>query len=102
MKRHFLDEHKVVTVPEVGWAGKKNGELLGLAQDNFYAFVTTDKGIPYQQNIVRVRLAVILLRAKSNDYADLALLIDEAMTALSSASAGTVVRVPFEEASSDR
>ncbi len=90
-----------MTVPEAGWAGKKDGELLGLAQDSFDAFVTTDKGIPHQRNIVKVRLAVVLLRAKSNDYADLALLMDEAIAALSSAVAGTVVRVPFEEASSD-
>lgn len=91
-----------MTVPEAGWAGKKNGELLGLAQDNFDIFMTTDKGIPHQQNIVKVRMAVILLRAKSNDYADLALLMDDAIAALSSAVAGTVVRVPFEEASSER
>ncbi len=97
-----MEEHEVVTVPEAGWAGKKNGELLGLAQDNFDIFMTTDKGIPHQQNIVKVRMAVILLRAKSNDYADLALLMDDAIAALSSAVAGTVVRVPFEEASSER
>jgi predicted nuclease of predicted toxin-antitoxin system len=39
LKRH-LPGHEVRTVPEVGWAGKKNGELLRLAAREFDAFVT--------------------------------------------------------------
>jgi hypothetical protein len=30
--------------------------------------VTTDKGIPYEQNLSRFDLAVVVLEAKSNSY----------------------------------
>ena len=42
--------HEVSTVPEVGWAGKENGELLQLAAKDFDVFVTIDANIPAQQN----------------------------------------------------
>ncbi len=41
--------HDVTTVPEMGWAGKKNGDLLRLAAPHFEAFVTMDQGIRFQQ-----------------------------------------------------
>ncbi len=96
LKAHFAEEHEVLTVAEAGWAGKKNGELLKLAEKEFEVFVTTDKGIPHQQNISKLDLAVILLRAKSNAYEDLAPLMDEANTALGTTDPGTVVRLPSE------
>jgi len=35
---------------ELGWAGKKNGELIRLAHEaGFQVFVTVDLGIEYQQ-----------------------------------------------------
>ena len=55
---HFSQQHEVLTVAEAGWAGKKNGELLGLAEKDFEVFVTTDKGIPHQQNISILDLPV--------------------------------------------
>ena len=90
LKIHFPDEHEVVTVAEAGWAGKKNGELLGLAEKEFEVFVTTDKGIPHQQNISRLDLAVMLLRTKSNAYEDLAPLMDKVNAALATVEPGTV------------
>jgi hypothetical protein len=80
-------------VAEVGWAGKRNGELLRLAEKRFDFFVTTDKGIPHQQNLSRFDLAVVLLRAKSNAYEDLAPLMDEVEAKLESIQPGTLVRV---------
>ena len=97
LKVHFAEEHEVITVAEAGWAGKENGELLRLAENEFKVFVTTDKGIPHQQNVSRLELAVVLLRAKSNAYEDLAPLMDEANAALESAEPGTILRVPYEE-----
>jgi hypothetical protein len=35
-----LAGHEVKTVPQMGWAGIKNGELLTLAEKEFEAFVT--------------------------------------------------------------
>lgn len=90
LKIHFPQEHEVVTVAEAGWAGKQNGELLGLAEKEFDVFITTDKGIPYQQNVSRIDLAIVLLRAKSNAYEDLAPLMDEANATLKTIGPGTV------------
>lgn len=90
LKVRFPEEHEILTVAEAGWAGKKNGELLRLAEKEFEIFVTTDKGIPHQQNVSKLDLAVVLLRAKSNAYEDLAPLMDEANAALETAEPGTI------------
>ena len=65
LKGDFAEGHEVVTVAEAGWAGKSNDELLGLAEQKFDVLVSTDKGIPHQQNLSRFDLAVVLLRAKA-------------------------------------
>ena len=90
LKVHFPEEHEVLTVAEAGWAGKKNGELLRLAEKEFEVFVTTARGIPHQQNVSRLNLAIVLLRAKSNAYGDLASLMDEANAAPETAEPGTI------------
>ncbi len=49
-----LTGHAVQTVPQQGWSGKKNGELLGLmAAAGFEVLLTVDQGIPHQQNLPR-------------------------------------------------
>lgn len=63
---NHLTDHDVRTVPEMGWAGIHNGELLGLAQSVFDVFVTVDKNLSAQQNLATFDLAVIILRARSN------------------------------------
>ncbi len=40
--RGELQGHDVTSVPEVGWSGKSNGELLQLAAGPFDVFVTID------------------------------------------------------------
>ena len=41
--------HDVKTVPEAGWAGKKNGELLALLEGKCDFFVTVDANLLHQQ-----------------------------------------------------
>ena len=50
LKREFVG-HDVKTAPEMGWASKKNGELLALAAVDFDVFLTTDRNLSYQQNL---------------------------------------------------
>ncbi len=38
--KHELPEHYVKTVPEVGWAGKQNGDLLRAAEADFDVLLT--------------------------------------------------------------
>jgi predicted nuclease of predicted toxin-antitoxin system len=97
LKRSFAGKHDIVTVAEAGWAGKKNGELLRLAEREFDTFVTTDKGIPHQQNLSGLGLAIVLLRARSNAREDLEPLMDQVNVALDSARPGSVVRIPPAE-----
>ena len=50
LKRDLADHgHECVTVQQAGWAGKKNGELLELAEPLFDVFVTLDTNMRYQQ-----------------------------------------------------
>jgi predicted nuclease of predicted toxin-antitoxin system len=55
LKKH-LREHEVKTVPEAGWAGKKNGELLRLARGSVDVFVTIDSNLSINRRLVRFRL----------------------------------------------
>ncbi len=66
LKRSFDSEHEVATVREHGWSGKKNGELLRLAEAAFDVLVTLDKNMRHQQDLPRYDLAVILITARSN------------------------------------
>lgn len=60
--RRFLKDHIVRTAAEEGWERLQNGELLNAAESaGFEVFVTTDQNIPYQQNLVGRRIAIIVL-----------------------------------------
>ncbi len=60
--RKHLGAHDVFTVDYMGWAGLKNGELLGVAEaDGFEVFLTGDKNLSYQQNLAGRRMAIITL-----------------------------------------
>ena len=76
--RSLFTEHNVQTVPEQGWSGKTNGELLDLAEADFDVFVTADQNLQYQQNLQGRALPIIVLAAHTNRYEDLAPLIPRA------------------------
>ena len=86
--KEFLPE-ETMSVRERGWGSKKNGDLLQLAEKEFDILLTSDKGIPHQQNLSRFDLAIVILRAKSNSYEDLVKLMDRANEAFESARSGT-------------
>ena len=85
--------HDVKTVPEMGFAALKNGELLARAQDEFDAFITVDRNLPFQQDVSRFSFAVIVLRAPSNRLTDLRRLVPQLLTALPAAKRGEVTWV---------
>ncbi len=92
-----ISGHDVKTVPEVGWAGIKNGELLSRAQQAFDARVTVDRNLPFQQDLSRLSLAVVVLRARSNRLTDLQALIPQLLMALPNAKRGEVTWVERAE-----
>jgi hypothetical protein len=58
-----LTGHDAKTVPETGWAGLKNGELLRAAAGQFDAFITVDRNLPAQRPLMaRVRAALEQIR----------------------------------------
>ncbi len=63
--------HEVRTVPQMGWAGTLDGDLLPLVAAEFDVFITVDRNLPYQQNLTVLDLAVLVLVARSNRLADL-------------------------------
>jgi hypothetical protein len=91
--RRDLPGHDTRTVAEMGWSGTKNGLLLRRAAQEFDAFVTVDQGIAYQQNLVSVDLAVVVIAAPSNDIDDLRPLMSRVRAAVEQATPGQVVSV---------
>jgi hypothetical protein len=60
--RAYLEEHDVRTAAQQGWDTLKNGELLAAAEaDGFDVLLTTDKNMPYQQNLAGRKIAVVVL-----------------------------------------
>jgi hypothetical protein len=88
-----LSPHEVTTVPERGWAGKKNGELITLASGLFDVFIIVDQGLEYQQNLSNVEIAVVVLRARTNRFSDLKPLVPKILEALKDAEPGQVIHV---------
>ena len=89
-----LQSYQCETVPEAGFAGKKNGELLLLAaQAGFDAFLTMDRGIEYEQNLASSKLGIILLRARSNRLVDLLPHVAKIIRLLPELKPGELVRV---------
>jgi predicted nuclease of predicted toxin-antitoxin system len=80
--------HDVKTARQMGWSTIKNGELLALAAKQFDVFVTVDRNLSFQQNLVAFPIAVIVLRARTNRLSDLRPLIPALLAALSSPTPG--------------
>ena len=90
LSKHFA-HHQVTSVPRMGWSGLKNGRLLREAQSLFDVLVTVDSNLSFQQHIVRFKIAVIVLRARSNRLQDLEPLVPKLLQTLESAQSGKVV-----------
>ena len=76
LAKYFPEAIQVATARQMGWNGKRNGELLRLAaQASFDAIVTLDRRMEHQQNPKTLPLAVIVLRAHPQREAAYASLI---------------------------
>jgi hypothetical protein len=80
----------VKTVPEMGWAGTKNGSLLRLVEQEFDIFLTNDQNLEHQQNLQRFDLAIVVLVAFTNDIEDLRPLMPAANEAMRNIGSGEV------------
>lgn len=93
LKRELAD-YEIRTVVEMGWSGKKNGELLQLMnQESFTILLTTDQNLRYQQNLQQAGVAVVVLVARSNRLPDLVPLIPDVRKVLNTIAPGEVIEV---------
>ena len=94
LRNDFPVGHEVWTVRDMGWLGKKNGELLKLMIDNsFEVFVTVDRNLPHQQNLQRLLLTTFVLCAKDNTRETLRLLIPKIFDRLALGKLQNVIEV---------
>ena len=95
--RKFKDAlagHEVSTAREMGWSGKRNGELLTLMRDGrFEAFITVDQNVEFQQNVRDSGIAVIVLVARTNRLKELLPLARTVLEKLSTIRPGELERV---------
>ena len=88
-----LSGHVVSTVPQAGWAGVRNGELLTLAAQQFDLFLTVDRNLSFQQHLPRYEIAVIVVHASTNRLRDLLPLVPRILAALPTAKRGEVTLI---------
>ncbi len=93
LAREFVG-YTVKTVPQMGWAGIPDGQLLALTASGFDVFITVGRHLPMQQNLSQFDVAVVVLQAQSNRLADLKALVPQVFAALDRVVKGqaTVIR----------
>lgn len=89
----LLQELDITTVPERGWRGLKNGDLLAQATQEFDVFLTADQNLEYRQNLAALSMAVVVLVAPSNRLEAYKPIADRITQALQTARAGVVTKV---------
>ena len=76
------------------WKGVQNGELLALAAaKGFYAVITKDTGMPYEQNSESLPCSIVVLEAPTNELEDIRPLVPRLMKLLETLPARTFARV---------
>ncbi|HYT50422.1 MAG TPA: DUF5615 family PIN-like protein [Pyrinomonadaceae bacterium] len=91
--RRELQGHEVESVPLIGWAGLKNGELLARAELRFDVFITMDSNLAYQRNIAGYKIAVVVLEANSNRLADTRPLMTKVLSSLENTGPGSLITI---------
>ena len=92
--RHEIPGHNCFTVSYLGWSAVENGELLRrAAAQGFDAVLTKDANVEYEQNLINLPIAVIVLHAPSNDIDDIRPLISTLLNALTNLPTLQVTRV---------
>lgn len=92
LKRELVG-HDARTVPEMGWASKRNGELVALATDKFDIFLTVDRNLSYQQDVSDFDIAVVVWVARSNTIDELRPLVPQVLESFATAKRRAVTMV---------
>lgn len=93
LRTHF-PAHDVWTIRDMGWAGKKNGELLALmAANGFEVLLTVDRNLRFQQNLTAAGVAIVIMVAASNRLPDLLPVVPAVEAAFATVQPGDAVEV---------
>lgn len=85
--------HQVDSAVSLGWGALDDGPLLDAMEDRFDVFVTADRQLPVQQRISGRSFAVIVLRARTNRFADLQPLVSSMIQVLPRLRPGEFIEV---------
>lgn len=91
--RHALVGHDVESATFAGLEGCSDRELLDSIEGRFDVLVTCDQGIPWQQDLRGRRIAIVVLAASTNRFADLLPLVPAALLALAAIAPGEVCEI---------
>lgn len=91
-----LPGHDTRTAPEMGWASKRNGDLLRVAEHEFDVFLTVDQKLQDQQNLSTFNIAVIVLVAPNNSLAALRPLMPKVLESLPTAKPGQALVIRLD------
>ena len=83
----------MTTVQEMGWAGRKNGDLLKAAAQHFTIFITADQQLRYQQNLTGNPLGIIVL--PTNQVPVVLTLLPRIRDAIADIQPATIIEVPL-------
>ncbi len=89
----LLAGHEVRTVTQMGWTSFNNGVLLHEASKSFDVLLTADQGIEFQQNLIKLPIAVVVLAAPTNRIESLEPLLPELTAVLETLRPQQFVRV---------
>jgi len=78
----------------MGWSGKKNGILAGMAEGHFDVLLTVDQRFSYQMK-PESKLAILIVSARTNKIEDLEPFVPAVQEALTSLKPGSgLIRIP--------
>ena len=86
--------HQITTVPETGWSGIKNGQLLALIAGNFDVFITIDQNIRFQQNLTGLSFAILFVSVPNNMIHSFRPLFPVLLETVENLRPGEIKRVP--------
>jgi hypothetical protein len=89
-----LPGHHVTTVPQEGWTGILNGELLRRIESaGIEVFLTADRKMEYQQRLVGRSFGVVVLAAGGTKLEDLRPMADSIRDVVGHVAPGEVLHV---------
>lgn len=89
-----LEGHDVSTVRDRRWLGLRNGVLLRSGADaGFEVLITGDRSMPYQQNIRKTGISVLVLTGVRNRFDDLRYLVTQIQSVLPLLKPGDAVEI---------